>query len=132
MIGLSVGKFLIPQAALPSVALLLMVAAGFVLVFGARSLAWKLGAAALITLVAPMLPLKDILLSLVQAIPWWVLALVAIFLLLTFAGAFVRDVFAFVLGDLLASVIRWFFTSRYGLVLVAISIVGGLIWARFG
>lgn len=127
MIGLSVGKFLIPQAALPSVALLLMTAAGFVLVFGARRLALTLGGAALITLVAPMLPLKEIL----MALPWWVLAVAVVVLLLSFARSFVRDVLAYVIGDLLASVIRWLFTTRYGLVvLMAIFIFWGLLWAR--
>ncbi len=134
MKSLSLTTLLMPNELLPTFAVLLFAVAGLVMMVGARQLAKGL----IMTAVAALLFLAlepfiaELFATLLAAIPWWMFALLVFSIVMSFAGRFFRDVAVHVVGDLTSGVIRWAFTSRIGLAILATIILGGGLWARFG
>ncbi len=126
-IGLA--TMLLPDEALPSLAVLLIMLAGILWMISLRTAALGLIGMAVMSLLSPALaPLFE---DIVSAIPLGMLPLLVVGFLLFFAGRFVRDVAVQVCGELLASMIRWIFTSRVGVSTLSTLVLGGYLWAHF-
>jgi len=131
---LSLSALLMPNQLLPTFAVLLFAVAGIVMMVGARQLAKGL----IMTAIAALLFLvfepfiSELLEAFLAAIPWWMFALLVFAIVMSIAGRFFRDVAVHVVGDLTARVIRWAFTSRIGLAMLATIALGGGLWASFG
>ena len=102
---LSLASLFMPQSFL----LPLLTLAGLLLVFGLRNRAGSLVALVLIAAFAPLFePVFD---GLFSTMPWWLSVVLVGGLLFLIAGRFVRDVLAHVLGDLIASSVKFIFSS---------------------
>lgn len=134
MNALSLSTLLMPSELLPTFAVLLFAVAGVVMMVGARHLAKGLIMTAIAALVFLVFEpfISELLAAFLAAIPWWMFALLVLAIVMSITGRFFRDVAVHIVGDLTSGVIRWAFTSRIGLAMLATIILGGGLWARFG
>lgn len=134
MNALGLSTLFMPDEILPVFAVLLFAMAGLLRIVGARMLSRGLMITALVALACLVFEplITDLVGAFISATPWWLLALLVVFLILKVTGRFFRDVAVHVAGDLTSGIIRWTLTTRYGLSLLATLIVGGMLWVRYG